>query len=189
MITTRKSASFRILFILSITCFTILLVSSCTKTKGNLGGHDYVDLGLPSGTLWATANVGAASEKEKGSHLKWFEIKNIDWGEQWKAPTTDQIQELLISSQMKCQRGSQNEVLGFTFKSKYNGASIFLPTAGSSSKDTSGKVGYYWSSSCSSPMAADILFFKQLEDSIASGVASFERSFTLSVRLVTKKSK
>ena len=27
------------------------------KPKPN--GHDYVDLGLPSGTLWATMNVGA----------------------------------------------------------------------------------------------------------------------------------
>ena len=25
----------------------------------NNNGYDYVDLGLPSGTLWATMNVGA----------------------------------------------------------------------------------------------------------------------------------
>ena len=28
------------------------------NVSGNIGGHDYVDLGLPSGTLWATCNVG-----------------------------------------------------------------------------------------------------------------------------------
>lgn len=31
-------------------------------------GHDYVDLGLPSGTLWATMNVGATSETEHGNY-------------------------------------------------------------------------------------------------------------------------
>ena len=29
-------------------------------------GHDYVDLGLPSGTKWATMNVGASSETDYG---------------------------------------------------------------------------------------------------------------------------
>ncbi len=33
---------------------------------GIIGGYEYVDLGLPSGTLWATYNVGATSPYEKG---------------------------------------------------------------------------------------------------------------------------
>ena len=32
-----------------------------TDNSGSFNGHDYVDLGLPSGTLWATCNVGADS--------------------------------------------------------------------------------------------------------------------------------
>lgn len=34
-------------------------------------GHEYVDLGLPSGTLWATMNVGADSETGYGSYFTW----------------------------------------------------------------------------------------------------------------------
>lgn len=34
-------------------------------------GHEYVDLGLPSGTLWATCNVGAESENDVGLYFQW----------------------------------------------------------------------------------------------------------------------
>jgi len=37
--------------------------------------YEYVDLGLPSGTLWATRNVGASSPEEYGMHLGWGEIE------------------------------------------------------------------------------------------------------------------
>ena len=38
-------------------------------------GHEYVDLGLPSGTLWATCNVGANSPEEFGDYFAWGETK------------------------------------------------------------------------------------------------------------------
>lgn len=34
-------------------------------------GHEYVDLGLPSGTLWATKVVGAESESDYGLYFAW----------------------------------------------------------------------------------------------------------------------
>ena len=34
-------------------------------------GHAYVDLGLPSGTKWATMNVGANSETDYGLYFQW----------------------------------------------------------------------------------------------------------------------
>ena len=34
-------------------------------------GYDYVDLGLPSGTLWATCNVGATKPTEYGLYFQW----------------------------------------------------------------------------------------------------------------------
>lgn len=40
---------------------------------GTIGGHDYVDLGLPSGTLWATCNIGADSPEESGDYFAWGE--------------------------------------------------------------------------------------------------------------------
>ncbi len=43
---------------------------------------EYVDLGLPSGTLWATCNVGAATPERAGDHFAWGETEpkeNYDW--------------------------------------------------------------------------------------------------------------
>ena len=37
------------------------------------GKHEYVDLGLPSGTLWATCNVGAANPWDYGDYFAWGE--------------------------------------------------------------------------------------------------------------------
>ena len=36
-------------------------------------GHAYVDLGLPSGTLWATCNIGATKPEEYGDYYAWGE--------------------------------------------------------------------------------------------------------------------
>jgi len=36
-------------------------------------GHAYVDLGLPSGTLWATCNVGATTPEGYGNYYAWGE--------------------------------------------------------------------------------------------------------------------
>ena len=48
---------------------------------------EYVDLGLPSGTLWATYNVGASSPEESGDYFAWgetepkeyYEWENTQW--------------------------------------------------------------------------------------------------------------
>lgn len=37
----------------------------------NSNGFDYVDLGLPSKTLWATMNVGASKPKDYGLYFQW----------------------------------------------------------------------------------------------------------------------
>lgn len=37
--------------------------------------HEYVDLGLPSGTLWATCNVGANAPEEYGDYFAWGETE------------------------------------------------------------------------------------------------------------------
>lgn len=48
---------------------------SAQTVSGNKGGYDYVDLGLPSGTLWATSNVGATSPTMYGDYFAWGETK------------------------------------------------------------------------------------------------------------------
>uniref|UniRef100_UPI003FEDAAD8 hypothetical protein n=1 Tax=Alloprevotella sp. TaxID=1872471 RepID=UPI003FEDAAD8 len=40
-----------------------------------INGHKFVDLGLPSGLLWATRNVGAESIYEIGNYYSWGEIE------------------------------------------------------------------------------------------------------------------
>ena len=41
-------------------------------------GHEYVDLGLPSGVKWAVCNVGASKPEEYGGYYAWGEIEEKD---------------------------------------------------------------------------------------------------------------
>ena len=43
--------------------------------NGTLNGHEWVDLGLPSGLKWATCNVGASQPEEYGDYLAWGEVE------------------------------------------------------------------------------------------------------------------
>ena len=43
--------------------------------KINNNGYDYVDLGLPSGTLWASCNVGADKPSDSGLYFQWGDTK------------------------------------------------------------------------------------------------------------------
>jgi uncharacterized repeat protein (TIGR02543 family) len=43
--------------------------------EGAYNGHGYVDLGLPSGTLWATCNVGATTPESNGDKFAWGEVQ------------------------------------------------------------------------------------------------------------------
>ena len=74
------------LFVLTIISVSLMLVNcngngtgtvSADKnngaTEGTINGHDWVDLGLPSGTLWATCNVGANAPEENGDYFSWGE--------------------------------------------------------------------------------------------------------------------
>ena len=52
------------------------------NATGTANGHDYVDLGLPSGTKWATCNVGATKPEEYGNYYAWGETEpktSYDW--------------------------------------------------------------------------------------------------------------
>ena len=42
-------------------------------TTGTINGHEWVDLGLPSGLKWATYNVGASSPEDYGNYYAWGE--------------------------------------------------------------------------------------------------------------------
>ena len=83
-------------------------------------GHEYVDLGLPSGTKWATMNVGASSETDYGNYYQFgkgadtYQVTSgqsiysgteiplalsadtaaQEWGDDWHMPTSDQLAEI-----------------------------------------------------------------------------------------------
>lgn len=77
----------KVFFILAALCAPLLLVScggddepsggengsSGGGTSGKTDNHEYVDLGLTSGTLWATMNVGATKPEEYGDYFAWGE--------------------------------------------------------------------------------------------------------------------
>ncbi len=44
-----------------------------SEPDGYINGHGYVDLGLPSGTKWATCNVGANNPEAYGGYFAWGE--------------------------------------------------------------------------------------------------------------------
>jgi hypothetical protein len=42
-----------------------------TVVAPQVDGHGYIDLGLPSGTLWATCNIGADNPEDSGLYFAW----------------------------------------------------------------------------------------------------------------------
>ena len=42
-----------------------------SNVSGQINGHDYVDLGLPSGLKWTTCNIGASAPQEYGNYFAW----------------------------------------------------------------------------------------------------------------------
>lgn len=53
-----------------------------------MNGHEYVDLGLPSGVKWATCNVGATSPEEYGDYFAWGETEGYMSGKKEFAENT-----------------------------------------------------------------------------------------------------
>ena len=68
---------------------------SGTTTSSNTSG-EWVDLGLPSGLLWASCNLGASSPEEYGDYYAWGEVETkevYDWSS-YKYCTVDAEREL-----------------------------------------------------------------------------------------------
>ncbi len=162
------------LLLLALFC---LVGSGVYAQKNSHNGHEWVDLGLPSGLKWATCNVGASSPEEYGDDFAWGETttKSIytrencasyekswrdigedysrdaataNWGGDWRLPTNAEYQELLDNCIWEWT--TQNSHKGYKVTSKKNGQSIFLPAAGwrlGADDYSVGSYGYYWSSS------------------------------------------
>ena len=61
-------------------CCLAMCLSACSGDKGSENGHEWVDLGLPSGTKWATCNIGATKPEEFGNYYAWGEVTPSDGG-------------------------------------------------------------------------------------------------------------
>ena len=132
---------------------------SSSSSTGVSGGHEYVDLGLPSGLKWAACNVGASKPEEYGDYFAWgetspkssydtgnsvtygksmgdisgdarYDAARANWGGSWRLPTKAEFAELLNRKNCKWKWTTQNGVNGYKVTSKRNGNSIFLPAAG-----------------------------------------------------------
>ena len=119
--------------------------------------HHYVDLGLESGTLWATKNIGADTLYEYGDYFSWGEIapktsykkanydkglnlyqKDISgteydaataiWGPEWRMPTYSEINELYTECKWEPMKTSHG-TNGYMVTGP-NGNYIYLPAAG-----------------------------------------------------------
>ena len=148
--------------------------ASAAPTTGTLNGHNYVDLGLPSGLKWATCNIGASTPSDYGNYYAWGEIStkaeyydencktweksigNIagnaqydaaraNWGGKWRLPTKSEFNELI--NKCNWQWTTQGGHKGYKVTGP-NENSIFLPAAGfryGTSLNNTGEDGLYWS--------------------------------------------
>lgn len=121
-------------------------------TSDNYRGHQYVDLGLPSGTMWATCNVGATTPYAYGDYYAWGETKtknryakdnysivkqyylpnendvaSMQWGGAWHIPTRDDFKELVDNCKFELITKNGLDVCKIT--SSINNKFIILPAA------------------------------------------------------------
>ena len=182
-----------------------------STTSGISDGHEWVDLGLPSGTKWATCNLGADSPEDYGDYFAWGETTPklrftgatynyssdpttlpleddaayTNWGTSWRMPTRAERDELRNTSYTTWTWTTQNGVKGYKVTSKTNGNSIFLPAAGYrsiSDLNGAGSGGYYWSSSRSTSSTYYAYSLGFNSDRVYSD--SFSRDYGQSVRPV-----
>ena len=156
-------------------------------TTGTINGHEYVDLGLPSGLKWATCNVGANSPEGYGNYYAWgetttkssytednsltygkdmgdisgnvnYDAATANWGSTWRMPTKAEMEEL--ENNCTWTWTTQSGVNGYKVTGP-NGKSIFLPAAGyyGSSHDDVGECGDYWSSESDTYNACSLYFY------------------------------
>ncbi len=86
------------LFTTLMVCMAMALCVSCKKDDD----HEYVDLGLPSGLLWATCNVGADKPEGYGDYYAWGETttkSNYDLDTyKWRSGSYDNMSKYCTDS-------------------------------------------------------------------------------------------
>lgn len=209
------------LFILTVILSTMML--SCkpqAETGGadnnysdtEINGHEYVDLGLPSGLKWATCNVGASSPEEYGDYYAWgetetkyeyswdnyssnamsdiagkssYDVACKKWSYTWRMPKHEEMVELVE----KCTwEWVQIKGVNGCKITGPNGNHIFLPASGNIKFDNGisgqGEWGSYWTSTPCNDKYAEMLSFNSYDfDDMVGGMS---RCYGYSVRPVTE---
>lgn len=190
---------------------TIKLVQDTKRLATAAQEVQLIDLGLPSGTLWADRNVGADSPETAGDYFRWgetvpftenseeykyrdlgnsiagteYDAATVNLGKDYKMPTLDQIKELIDECEWEWTK--QNGVNGMKVTGP-NGNSIFFPASGcrnngSGSLSIVGSYGYYWSASPSGSYGGHFLGFS----SSYWGCYSVNRAYGFPVRPVAEE--
>lgn len=140
---------------------------------GTSNGHEYVDLGLPSGLKWATCSYGASSPTEPGEYISWgemtpksfynesnsktyekrvssisatptYDVVAVNWGGNWRMPTADEMRELVWECQWEWTR--EDGKPGYKVTGP-NGNTLFFPAIGYRSGPNvvhDNDAGYFW---------------------------------------------
>lgn len=114
----------------------------------------YIDLGLPSGTLWASSNSEICGKR----HFMYNEAV-MNFGKQM--PTKEQFIELMHYGRWKWTELFGGKVNGYRVTGP-NGKSIFLPTSGyynGNSLYGRGVSGDYWATGYYNSLSGYSLFF------------------------------
>lgn len=123
-------------------------------------GHEYVDLGLPSGLKWATCNVGANNPLEYGNYYAWgettpksiymdsnsitlgvemgdisgnpaYDAATANWGCTWRIPTEEETKELAtVCNWTWVEEITDTVIIIGCQATGPNGNSIFFPIPG-----------------------------------------------------------
>lgn len=146
-----------------------------TTGRGIVDGYEAVDLKLPSGTLWATCNVGATSESGYGNYYMYgkgstvynrrdsaytgtenplsssVDTASVVMGGGWRMPTHDDAIALIRSGYTEQANWSINGVYGSKFYNpRDNNRYLFIPYGGyynNGSPDMNGHIYYLWTAS------------------------------------------
>lgn len=132
-------------------------INESHATQNSLNGHSFVDLGLPSGLLWATCNVGASAPEQIGDYYAWgetqtksnyslstyqyasnaislsdisgtqYDAARVNWGGEWRMPSRNEVAELTSNCSRK--DTTINGQSGLLLRGA-NGNYIFIPCAG-----------------------------------------------------------
>lgn len=130
----------------------------CTPKEEVKVEHEFVDLGLPSGRLWATCNIGAKKPTDYGDYFACGAVEpyNLDdcntydykkteaaklteiddahdaakvlWGDEWRMPTLTDFAELIDNC--TCDSDVIDGISCGVFTSKVNNQKIVMPYAG-----------------------------------------------------------